>query len=117
MADSSEVRNMDTFTLSSGLMLLWREAATKLMPNELKWLSSGIADYIEEEAGSMSIVLMGLGVQIGSDESEGSFERADVSALLFHVSHQLDHIKGLAHIADDAAFLARQAIEAGNPQA
>ena len=107
--------NMPVFTPSSGLMLLWREAATKLKPHELKWLSSGIADYIEEETGSLSKALMGLGMQIGSDEDEGFFERSDVSALLFHVSQQFDHIKGLTHIADDASFLARQASEGGKP--
>lgn len=107
--------NMPAFTSSHAMCMLWGKAAPKMKPHELKWLSSGIFDHIESEAGSLSMMLMSIGCMM-SDDSSGMFDdKHKVSDLLFYVSSQLNSISGLVHIADDASFLERQASEGGKP--
>jgi hypothetical protein len=103
---------MPAFSTSAAMALLWQKAQREMSLPELEWLASGIPEHIGFVTLSLAEVLSGLGCLIGADESSGSLSnKEDVSQLMHSLSHQLDTISGLASIADEAGFLAMQALK------
>lgn len=104
---NAKTPDMPTFSTSAAMSLIWSKAADNLHTHELEWFADGAASHIEQVSISLSEVLMSLG---GINDSDLSDSRG-TQQLLFNLSNQVDTITGLAGIAFDASYRARQALK------
>jgi hypothetical protein len=89
--------------VTNALALLLERAEENLTPQELNWLSDGIADTVQGELDNLHSVVNGIAGLVSCDERAGNFRGTEsVSSLMWSVAHQLDVIRGLSALSRDA---------------
>jgi len=105
-----EQPRINAFTTASAMALLWKKTSGQMDLNELEWFADGAAEQVGTESHALSDVLESTACMLRNDETTGSFpDSYSTSSLLFNLHNQLSIIAGLADIASEASFLARQA--------
>ena len=111
-----EQPRINPFTTAFAMALLWKKTSGQMDLNELEWFANGATEQVSTESHALSAVLESTACMVRSDETSGSFQDSDgMSSLLFNLHNQVSIIAGLADMASEAGFLARQARK--NPQA
>lgn len=93
---------------SNALATLWQHSKDNLSAEQHQWFSS-LAEVAECEAGNIAQILTTLGCQHGDKDSYSALPGpSELSEIFFSLAAQVNTIGTLIHIADDAAYLARE---------
>ena len=107
-----EQPSMKPFTTASAMALMWKKSNWQMSAHELEWFANGAVEQVSTEAHALSAVLESTACLSMNDKDTGSFQDSDsTSSLLFNLHNQLNIIAGLADIATDASYRARQALK------
>lgn len=97
---------LGAFTELNLIRKLWGHSKDRLDDDTLAWIRNGAVSTVSMQASNLAATVEGIGCLVASDENAGSFqEPGPLSALLFGLSHQIEHLAALSSLANEVANL------------
>lgn len=103
-ADTKPGNDLGVFDTAALIAMLFDRAAPHLTARELNWIATQAPDCITHHGRNLADTMMTIGCMVNSDEGRWMENRANVSKLLFTLSHQTHVLMELVGVADDARY-------------
>jgi hypothetical protein len=105
MSATTSPNALGLFSPAAVLSLLWAQARPALDMPTLQWFADGAHGHVATQTMHLSGWLESLACLVSQDRTVGSFQDAEsTGALLFSLASQIDGLRGMAEIAEEANY-------------